>query len=383
MSTLSERLMKSSKLGGKTGILSKVLETKQKDYDTGVPALNLAFSGSFNIGPTPGVTVIAGKSKSFKTLFGLITCKAYMDAEPEAYMMFYNSEGGAPEAYFKQIGIDTNRVLMFDIMNIEEMQFDMIDKLEQIKAEYEAAGKNGPKPKFIFFVDSVGNLASIKEVKDALNAHGATDMGTRAKSLKSFYRIVTPYFNRLDLQLIVIGHTYDEMASMGAPKQIVSGGSGQTYSANQIFIVGKRQIKEGKTVIGWQFILNVDKSRSIREKSAIPFEVVYGKGLDKYSGLLDMALASGHVTKPKMGWYTRPYVEDDKNWRRAETSCDQFWSVLMEDDSFVTAVYNMYALDGGDPIIQHKLDNMLSEEESKNKDDVELNFDKATGEILD
>lgn len=222
--SLASRLMKSTKLGGKSGVLSDVFKNKQKDYDTGIPAMNLAYSGSFDTGTTAGITVFAGKSKSFKTLFGLITCKAYMDAEPEAFMLFYNSEGGAPEQYFNQVGIDPSRVLMMDIMNIEDMQIDMVDKLEQIKAEYEAAKKGEEKPKCIVFVDSVGNLASKKEVEDAKKGHGATDMGTRAKALKAFYRIVTPYFNRLDMQMVVIGHTYDEMASMGAPKQIVSGG---------------------------------------------------------------------------------------------------------------------------------------------------------------
>lgn len=378
--SLASRLMKSTKLGGKSGVLSDVFKNKQKDYDTGIPAMNLAYSGSFDTGTTAGITVFAGKSKSFKTLFGLITCKAYMDEEPEAFMLFYNSEGGAPEQYFNQVGIDPSRVLMMDIMNIEDMQIDMVDKLEQIKAEYEAAKKGDEKPKFIVFVDSVGNLASKKEVEDAKKGHGATDMGTRAKALKAFYRIVTPYFNRLDMQMVVIGHTYDEMASMGAPKQIVSGGTGQIYSANQIFVVGKRQIKEGKDVVGWQFILNVEKSRNIREKSAIPFEVKYGVGIDKYSGLLDMAIATGHVISPKMGWYTRPNIEDDKNWRRKETSTPEFWDPMLADEEFTSMVRDMYSLDGGDPLLQQKIDSMLTEDDEVEED---IKFDKETGEILE
>ena len=89
--SLADRLLKSTKLGGKSGRLSDVLSVKPKDYDTGIPAMNLAYSGSFDVGTTPGITVFAGKSRSFKTLFGLITCKAYLDAEPDAMMLFYNS----------------------------------------------------------------------------------------------------------------------------------------------------------------------------------------------------------------------------------------------------------------------------------------------------
>lgn len=369
--SLSQRLLKSTKLGGKSGKLSELIKNKDKVYDTQIPAMNLAYSGELDGGTTTGITVFAGKSKSFKTIFGLITCKVYMDAEPDSIMLFYNSEGGSPEEYFESVGIDTDRVIVMDIMNIEEMVFDMTEKLEILKEEYENCKKGDKKPKFITLVDSVGNLASKKEVEDAKKSHSASDMGIRAKALKSFYRIVTPYYNRLEAQMIVISHTYDEMASIGQPKQIVSGGSGNTYSSNNIFVVGKRQIKEGKEIVGWQFILNAEKSRKIRERSAIPFEVTYDNGINRYSGLLDIALASGHVIAPKMGWYTRPSVEDDKNWRRKETSTAEFWDVILSDKSFAEAAHKMYAISGGDPLLQSKVDEMIE------------NVDMETGEILD
>lgn len=161
---------------------------------------------------------------------------------------------------------------------------------------------------------------------------------------------------------------------------VISHNSGQIYSANQIYVVGKRQIKEGKDVVGWQFILNTEKSRNIREKSAIPFEVKYGVGIDKYSGLLDMAIATGHVISPKMGWYTRPNIEDDKNWRRKETSTPEFWDPMLADEEFTSMVRDMYSLDGGDPLLQQKIDRMLTEDDEVEED---VKFDKETGEILE
>jgi len=154
---------------------------------------------------------------------------------------------------------------------------------------------------------------------------------------------------------------------------VITHNTGPMYSANNVFIVGKRQIKEGKDVIGWQFILNVEKSRTIREKSAIPFEVLYGSGLDTYSGLLDIAIATGHVVKPKMGWYARANVEDDKNWRRKETSTTKFWDPILKDTTFNEAVKSMYCFGGGDPLLQSKIDDMLNDGEE---------LDEDTGEIL-
>lgn len=367
--SLADKFIKSTKLKG-AGKFSKVLEKEKVFFDTGVYALNLAYSGRLDGGAREGLSSIAGKSKSFKTLFGLITCKAHLDADPNTYMIFYDSEGGASQEYFDSVGIDPERVIYIPVMNVEELKFDLVSKLEEIKQEHDEGDKG--EAKFVVFVDSIGNLASIKEVKDALSDNPAADMGTRAKALKGFFRIVTPYLQRCDMQMVAIQHTYDEMAAMGAPKQIMSGGTGGMYSSNDVFIVGKRQIKEGKDVIGWQFILNVEKSRTIREKSAIAFDVIYGKGLDKYSGLLDMALASGHVIKPKMGWFTRPGITDDKNWRRKDTSSAEFWDPLLADEAFHKAVSDMYCLNGGDNLLQEKLDNLLHEGES---------LDTTTGEI--
>lgn len=156
---------------------------------------------------------------------------------------------------------------------------------------------------------------------------------------------------------------------------VVTHNTGGMYSSNDVFIVGKRQIKEGTKVIGWQFILNIEKSRVIREKAAIPFDVVYGEGINKYSGLLDMGLASGHIEAPKQGWYTRPGVEGDKNWRRKETSTREFWDPVLKDPTFDEAIKEMYCLSGGNKLLQESLDSMLGIKEGEK-------FDEETGEIL-
>lgn len=371
--SLADKFIKSSSKIRGAGVFSKVNKVNHDNYfDTGIPALNLAFSGWLNKGPTFGITSLAGRSRSFKTMFGLIVCKAYLDKHPDAHMIFYDSEGGASEDYFEAVGIDTDRVIYIPIMNIEELKFDMMDKLQAIKAQWDEKGSGD---KFIWFIDSIGNLASVKEVEDAINAKSVADM-SRAKALKSLFRIITPYFKNCQMQLVAIQHTYDEIGGMGAPKQIMSGGQGGMLSSDDVFVLGKRQIKEGSDLVGWQFILNVEKSRSIREKSAIPFDVTYEGGIDKYSGLLEIARVTGHVVSPKNGWYTRPGVEEDKNWRKKDTASAEFWDPLLNDDEFQQAVHDLYAL-GGNAILQSKLDKMLGED-----GDVVDNVDMETGEVL-
>ena len=152
----------------------------------------------------------------------------------------------------------------------------------------------------IVVVDSVGNLASKKEVEDALEGKSVADM-TRAKQMKSLFRMITPHLTIKDIPAIVVNHTYKEIGMF--PKDIVSGGTGIYYSADNIFIIGRQQEKTGSEITGYNFIINVEKSRYVREKSKIPIEVSFEGGISKWSGLLDMAMESGHVVKPKVGWY--------------------------------------------------------------------------------
>lgn len=167
---------------------------------------------------------------------------------------------------------------------------------------------------------------------------------------------------------------------------VITHNTGPMYSANNVFIVGKRQIKEGSEILGWQFILNVEKSRTIREKSAIPFEVTYEDGINVYSGLLDLAKITGHVVCPKMGWYTRPSVSGDKNWRRADTNTALFWDPLLENQEFLDAVKSIYALESN-PLLSSSMDQLMGEQvPDDGSSDIEVEqfpFDPDTGEIIE
>ena len=145
------------------------------------------------------------------TLFGLVQTAAYMKAKPDAICLFYDSEFGAGKDYFESVGVPIERVIHIPIMNIEELKFDLVQKLEEITK----------KDNIIVFIDSVGNLASKKEIDDAKDEKSVADM-TRAKQMKSLWRMVTPYLTMKDIPLIAISHTYETMEMFS--KQVVSGG---------------------------------------------------------------------------------------------------------------------------------------------------------------
>ena len=320
-----DKLKKNSKIKETATLSTSKFFTEKDMVPTDVPMVNVALSGSVNGGVTPGLTVLAGPSKHFKTSFALLMAGAYLNAKPDAVMLFYDSEFGSPQSYFEQFGIDTSRVLHTPIANVEELKFDMINQLEEIDREDDV----------IIVIDSIGNLASKKELEDALNEKGVADM-SRAKALKGLFRMSTPYLAMKNIPMLAINHTYKEIGLF--PKDIVSGGTGIYYSADNIWIIGRRQEKQGTEIVGYDFVINVEKSRYVKEKSKIPIGVSWEGGVQKYSGLLDVALVGGYVVKPSNGWYQRVDTTTGEvvgnKVRTKDTLNAEFWEPIFETTDF-------------------------------------------------
>ena len=86
---------------------------------------------------------------------------------------------------------------------------------------------------------------------------------------------------------------------------VVTHNTGPMYSADTVIIFGKSQEKDGTELAGWTFTMNIEKSRRVKEKSRLPFTVMFEGGIQKWSGMLDIAMELGFVKKPSNGWYSR------------------------------------------------------------------------------
>jgi len=333
--SIMDKLKKNSKVK-ETSILSDSKFFTEKDMvKTEVPMINVALSGSVDGGLAPGLTVLAGPSKHFKTSFALIMASAYLKKYEDAVLLFYDSEFGSPQSYFENFGIDTDRVLHTPITNVEELKFDIIGQLEGLDRN----------DKVIIVIDSVGNLASKKELEDAINEKAVADM-SRAKALKGLFRMSTPYLNMKNIPLIAVNHTYKEIGLF--PKDIVSGGTGIYYSADNIWILGRQQDKVGTEIKGYHFVINVEKSRYVKEKSKIPISVSWEGGVQKWSGLLEVALQGQYVAKPSNGWYSRVDRETgelfEQKVREAATLEEDFWKPIFEETDFKEFLRNKYTI---------------------------------------
>ena len=209
--SIMDKLKKNSKIK-ETQVLDKsIFFSKKEQSPTEVPMVNTALSGDPDGGLSSGLTVLAGPSKHFKTSFALLMAAAYLRKHEDAILLFYDSEFGSPQSYFETFGIDTSRVLHTPIVDVEQLKFDLVGQLDNIDR----------KDNVIVVIDSIGNLASKKELEDALNEKSVADM-SRAKALKGLFRMVTPYLTMKNIPLLAINHTYQEIGLF--PKAVVSGG---------------------------------------------------------------------------------------------------------------------------------------------------------------
>ena len=324
-----DKLKKNSKLKTTEILSQSKFFTDVEMTSTSVPMINVALSGSTEGGLAPGLTVLAGPSKHFKTSFALLMAGAYLDKHKDAVMLFYDSEFGSPLSYFENFGLDTSRILHTPITNVEELKFDLINQLEQIE--------DGDK--VIVVIDSIGNLASKKELEDAIDMKSVADM-SRAKALKGLFRMCTPYLTMKKVPLLAVNHTYKEIGLF--PKDVVGGGTGIYYSADNIWIIGRQQDKKGTDIQGYHFVINVEKSRFVKEKSKIPITVSWEGGVQHYSGLLDCALAGDYVIKPSNGWYS--YKDSESKVRYDQTLTEDFWKPIFEKTDFKDFVKKQYSI---------------------------------------
>lgn len=335
--SLIEKLMKNSSIKQTAPIMDSKVYGKKEMATTPVPMVNVALSGRIDGGLVPGLLMLAGPSKHFKSAFALMMAAAYQKKYDDAVVLFYDSEFGTPQSYFESFGIDLDRVLHTPITDVEQLKFDITTQLNQIDKD----------EKVVIIIDSIGNLASKKEVDDALDGKSVADM-SRAKQLKSLFRIVTPHLNLKDIPLVCVNHTYKEIGMF--PKDIVSGGTGAYYSADAIWIIGRRQEKEGTEIKGYHFVVNIEKSRHVREKSQIPITVTFDGGIMKWSGLLEVAEKAGYVHKPKVGWYEALNPEtgevlSDKMMRAKEIVDNKdFWLMMFEKTNLAKHIEKVYTI---------------------------------------
>ena len=259
--------------------------------DTGSYIFNALLSGSIYGGlPSNKITALAGESATGKTFFLMGVVKNFLDANPDAGVIYFESESALTKDLIVNRGIDPDRMLLMPVTTVQEFRTQAIKVLDSYLAQNEA----DRKPLFMC-LDSLGMLSTTKEVEDTAEGKETRDM-TRAQVLKAAFRVLTLKLGRAKVPMVVTNHTYDVVGSM-FPQKEMGGGSGLKYAASSIIYLSKKKEKDGTEVIGNIIHCKNQKSRLTVENKMVDVRLTYDKGLDRYYGLLDLAEKCGVFKK--------------------------------------------------------------------------------------
>jgi len=259
--------------------------------DTGSYSFNALLSGSI-YGGMPGnkITAIAGEAATGKTFFALGICKAFLDKDPEAGIIYFESESAISKDMIEGRGIDSKRMVIVPVATVQEFRAQSIKILDK----YIEQPEKNRKP-LMFVLDSLGMLSTTKEMEDTAAGKETRDM-TRSQIVKSTFRVLTLKLGKANIPMVMTNHTYDVIGSM-FPQKEMGGGSGLKYAASSIIYLGKRKDKEGTEVVGNIIHCKNFKSRLTKENAQIDVKLTYKKGLDKYYGLIELGEEAGIFKK--------------------------------------------------------------------------------------
>ena len=255
--------------------------------DTGSHIFNALLSGSIHGGiPSNKITALAGESATGKTFFVLGMVKHFLDSNPDAGVIYFESESALTKSMIEERGIDSERMIIMPVTTVQEFRTQALTVLDKYMEQDEA----DRKPIFLV-LDSLGMLSTTKEVEDTADGKETRDM-TRAQVLKAAFRVLTLKLGRAKVPMVITNHTYDVVGAY-MPTKEMGGGSGLKYAASTIVYLSKKKDKEGTEVVGNIIHCKTQKSRLSKENMMVDVRLRYETGLDKYYGLLDLAVKHG------------------------------------------------------------------------------------------
>ena len=251
--------------------------------DTGSHIFNALLSGSIHGGlPSNKITALAGESATVKTFFLMGIVKSFLDSDPNAGVIYFESESAITKQMIVDRGIDPKRMVMMPVTTVQQFRTQALRVLDM----YLDKDESDRQPMFLC-LDSLGMLSTTKEVEDTAEGKETRDM-TRAQVLKAAFRVLTLKLGRAKVPMVVTNHTYDGVGSMFPTKEM-GGGSGLKYAASSIVYLSKRKEKDGTEVVGNIIHCKNHKSRLTKENKMVDGRLTYDKGLDRYYGLLELA----------------------------------------------------------------------------------------------
>jgi len=268
--------------------LASDISDSQSFIDTGSLVFNGLVSGSIFGGVSSNkITAIAGESSTGKTFFALAVVKNFLDTNPSAYCLYFDTEASITRALLESRDIDLERIVVVNVVTIEEFRSKALKAVDI----YLKTALEDRKP-CMFVLDSLGMLSTEKEITDVLNDKQVRDM-TKSQLIKGAFRMLTLKLGQANIPLIVTNHTYDVIGSY-VPTKEMGGGSGLKYASSTIIYLSKKKEKDQKEVVGNLIKAKTAKSRLSKENKEVTIRLYFDeRGLDRYYGLLELGEIGG------------------------------------------------------------------------------------------
>ena len=277
-----------NEIGGDYSKIASDIDETETFVDTGSFIFNALVSGSLYGGVSGDkITAIAGESSTGKTFFSLAVVKNFLDSNPDASCIYFDTEAAVNKSLLSSRGIDLNRLAVINVVTIEEFR----TKALKIVDMYLKTPEADRKP-CMFVLDSLGMLSTNKEINDALDDKQVRDM-TKSQLIKGAFRMLTLKLGQAKIPMIVTNHTYDKIGEY-VPTKEMGGGSGLKYAASTIIHLSKKKEKDGTEIVGNIIKAKTAKSRLSKENMDVGVRLYYDeRGLDKYFGLLELGEKGG------------------------------------------------------------------------------------------
>lgn len=307
--------------------------------DSGNLLLNAQISGSMFKGIPTNMTMVFGGDPSVgKTFLVLGICRKFLDSDPTAEVVYFESEGAIKTKTLSDRGIDLERIALFPVKTVEELKVQMFAIIKEAKTK-------DPMPKLLFCLDSLGNLATTKEIEDTDKGHEAGDMGLKAKQIRAMMRVLRMECSLFGFPFLVTAHTYTG-GSGNAVTMEVGGGKGIVYNGDTIVMLTRSKVKEGEEFYekgGSRVTSRFKKSRDTRDNTAAPFMIDYIHGLTKFSGLFDFCYETGIIVREGNKYRVKDLPESPFEFRkRVMEDPESFFTapVLAKIDEYLGAYFN-------------------------------------------
>jgi len=244
---------------------------------TGNFHLNACLTGSLKGGfPNNRAVALAGPSGTGKTYLLLNAIKQAQDLGYS--IIFYDSENAVDKELVEKFGIDASKFRYEPCNTVQDFRSSVTAVTDLL---IEQKNKGAELPKVLIALDSAGNLATQKEIDDAKSGSSKADM-TRAKLLKSTFRILMTKLGICKIPFLFTNHTYQTQDLFS--KQVGGGGTGPEYAASIILFLGKAKLKDGTEQTGIIVTARPNKNR-FAKPLPIKFHISFSKGMNPYVGL--------------------------------------------------------------------------------------------------